>query len=272
MNPEDIIARYQTVYGQLRTGTAARVAAAWSRLGGPSDNNIDAFLTVVLPVVQGAEVATVRLVAGYMAAMLREATGTAAELALDTSQVTGKALRGVEPAEVYTRPIITMRSALAAGRDYKDALRIAGERASDTAETDVLLSQRAATDEIVQREPRIVGYRRVLTGRSCAFCATASTQRYHSEDLMPIHNRCDCGVAPIIGDRDTGQVINRGLLKDLKAASKGRGGSYADARHFTVNEDGELEFPKVAVHEHGELGPVLTDSADHFTGPQGLAA
>jgi hypothetical protein len=272
--PQDLIVRYQAVYGQLRTGTAARVGEAWARLGGPSDTNIEAFLAVVLPLVQGAEVATVRLVAGYMAAMARDITGTGTEAAIAIGAVTGEALRGVAPADVYTRPIITMRAALAAGKEYPDAFRIAQQRASTTAETDVLLAQRAATDEVIRQEPRIVGYRRVLTGRSCAFCATASTQRYHSDNLMPIHDRCDCGIAPIFGTRDPGNVINRGLLGDLKAAARDGGGNrdYWDQRHVTVEEDGTVNLPKVAVHEHGELGPVLTDAADHFTGPADVAA
>ena len=103
---------------------------------------------------------------------------------------------------------------------------------------------------------------------------------------MPIHNHCDCGVAPIIGERDPGQVINRQLLNDLK--SSGGSQSWKD-RSISVDEDGVIRHRRietvdgerrevfgdplnVAVRQHGELGPVLTDRAQHFAGPGSVAA
>ncbi len=44
----------------------------------------------------------------------------------------------------------------------------------------------------------------------------ASTQRYNSDNLMPLHTFCDCGVAPITGDVDPGRVVNEQLLRQLK--------------------------------------------------------
>lgn len=46
----------------------------------------------------------------------------------------------------------------------------------------------------------IVGYERVPDGGACVLCLTAAGQRYHSDDLMPIHDKCGCGVEPLTED------------------------------------------------------------------------
>ena len=160
-----------------------------------------------------------------------------------------------------------------------EGLRRAGGVAESAASTGVMLANREAAVQgfvavAAETGERVVGYRRVLTGASCAFCAAASTRRYRSEDLMPLHDHCDCDVAPIIGDRDPGNVINRDVLAELK----GRGPEYWKSKGF-VGDDGKPIDPAAAVEnddvpvgvaEHGELGPVLVDPADQFTGPDDL--
>lgn len=65
---------------------------------------------------------------------------------------------------------------------------------------------------------RIVGWRRVLNGVSCEWCALVATQRYRSAQSANFgHASCDCGVAPITGDVDPGRVINSDLLQEMKA-------------------------------------------------------
>ena len=126
---------------------------------------------------------------------------------------------------------------------------------------------------------RFTAHRRVLTGRSCMFCATASTQRYRVDQLMPLHNHCDCAVAPIIGDADPGQIINHDLLGSLKKAG---GSKYWKQRGLVdIDQDGNFlvagpggtsRVLQVAERQHGELGPVLVDRHDDFTSPADIAA
>lgn len=268
MNPQQVIARYLAAYTRLRTRTGAQILDAWRRLGGVDDATAQAWVAAAVPITAGAQTATASLVAGYIAVLAQAVTGAASRTAADPDAVTTEALRGVAATEVYMRPVITARRILSEGRPLSQALRIGGERARSTAETDILLAQRATTVDIAEREPRIVGYSRVLTGASCALCATASTQRYGSSDLMPIHNNCDCGVAPIWGDRDPGRVINRQLVADLREAAKTTGDrDYWRARHVTVDEDGTVRLPEPKIQQHGELGPVLTDASHEFAGP-----
>lgn len=63
----------------------------------------------------------------------------------------------------------------------------------------------------------IVGWRRVTEPGACEFCLLASTQRYHTKDLHPLHEHCRCSVAPVVGLKDPGHVLNKDLLQRLKA-------------------------------------------------------
>lgn len=273
MTPEEAIARYQATYGRLRADVVQRLLALWALHGGLTDANAERFTAAAVPVITGGQVAVARLVAGYFAVLARLVATSAPAAAIDPALVSTAALRGVPAAEVYRRPVVTARSAVAEGKPFAEAMRVGRDRLERIADTDVALAQRQATLEVIRTDDRIVGYRRVLTGSSCALCATASTQRYRKADLMPIHGRCDCGVAPIFGTADPGQVINRRLVKDLRAAAKRTGASdFATNRHITVADDGTVVFPRVATHTHGELGPTLTRAADDFTGPGDLAA
>lgn len=269
MTPAQIIARYQAMYGRLRAETVRRVLAVWDAYGGVSDADAERFVRAVVPIVEGAQVATAGLNAGYVATLVRAELGSAPSFA--ASDVTG--LRGVPTDEVYLRAIVAARTASSRGVRLAEALSAGRLRAESLVGTDLALAQREATMQVLGQDDRIVGYRRVLTGLSCAFCATASTQRYSTEDLMPIHNNCDCGVVPIIGLSDPGRVMNRQLVDDLKSAARTTGDEqYWKARHLTVDEDGTVNLPEVKVRQHGELGPVLTAKDHIFTGPDDLAA
>lgn len=272
MTPEQIVARYQALYGRLRTDTVARVLAAWDAYGGLSDADATRFVSVVVPLIEGAQTATGGLVAGYLSTLSRLLTGESDVEPPAAGALTTETLRGVPAAEVYRRPVVMARTAISDGKNFIDAVAAGRDRLEQIADTDVAMAQRQATMQIVSASGRMTGYRRVLTGRSCAFCATASTQRYHGPQLAPLHSRCDCGVAPIFGDTDPGQVINKRLLRDIKTAAKGKNADYWKSRHFTVGEDGSIEFPPIKVHNHGELGPVLSDAAHDFTGPAAVAA
>lgn len=266
-----LVAAYVVRHNRLRAAAGVAVARLWDRSAGLDDRGADGFATAAAQVAGAAQQQAAVNVDGYFAALLGVMAISGSPVGVDVEQVTGAAVRaGVEPVEVYRRAIVTARTAVSKGQPYLDAMRAGRDRASATAETDVALAQRAATVQVVEQQDRIVGFRRVLTGASCALCATASTQRYRRGDLMPIHARCDCGVAPIIGDSDPGRVINRRLVNDLKKASPN--GDFARDRHITVDDDGTVRLPDVTVRQHGELGPTLTDAHHDFTGPGDIAA
>lgn len=239
---EDLVAAQHRRYLQLQHRAADLTGRLWDEFGGPGDDNLAAFVGHVAPVVVGARQHTADLMAGYLSLVVRN------NVPVDVRSVIG-GLRGGTPLDiVYARPIITMRSALADGRDLTEASNVARDRATSTARMDVILANRAAAVDGMSRSDRIAGYRRVPTGNSCPYCVGAADQEYGSDELMPIHNNCDCGVAPIVGAHDPGRILNRSL-PDLGA-----------------------DAPTSAVHEHGELGPVLSDADHDFAGPDDVAA
>jgi len=67
--------------------------------------------------------------------------------------------------------------------------------------------------------------------------------------------------------------FNRQVLRNIKDANAGADRPYWEARHFRVDgTTGEVILPEVAVHEHGELGAVITDAAHAFSGPGDIPA
>jgi hypothetical protein len=137
---------------------------------------------------------------------------------------------GVDPQTVYRRPFVTVWSALGAGKLWQDAVAAGLNRATSTAAMDVQLASRAAFREVQAADDQIRGYTRVPDGGACAFCLEVAGAFVKSADAMPLHNRCGCSLEPVLSTQPTTPV-----------------------------PDG------VAVHEHGELGPVLTDPAHDFT-------
>lgn len=100
----------------------------------------------------------------------------------------------------------------------------------------------------------------------------ASTQMYRISDLMPIHPACDCGVSPISEAEFRGAVrggngalvLRPELLEQVHGAVEANG--LTPDRGARNPDYREL----VTVHEHGELGPVLSRTEHWFTGSADL--
>jgi len=254
-----LVARYGTRYDAIRRQVGVAVLRLWDRFGAIDD--LDAFAAPAAELSAAAQAQTAAVVDAYLASYL------------DTTPV------GVEPVirngadlvDVYRRAGVTARYRISQGADFDTAMAAARARAQNLATTDVVLAHQGAAAEVLA-ERRVVGYRRVLTGGSCKLCATASTQRYHADRLMPIHGHCDCRIAPIVGDDDPGHIINHQLLDRLQQSGpqywKAKG--FVDADGNPVNPTEIASVTDTAVREHGELGPMLTDARDTFTGPSGI--
>lgn len=239
-----VLAAYVAAKAALRAQVVAGVGTAWGALKSWRDTDIAGFADTVAPFVAAGQSQMASLTNGYLAASMAAAgAGTGMPTGVDPAAVTGSAVRtGVDPIDEYTRPGQTVWYQLSQGTPIEDAVAQGGRRAETLAATDLQLAATHAAQITLAKPPppapnglRVVGYRRVVTNaKACQLCKDAATQRYHSDDLMPIHPNCDCTVEPIVGTKDPGRRI------DLKT---------------------------VAVHHHGELGPVLAVRGQHFTGP-----
>jgi hypothetical protein len=251
----------------IRARVEQFVTTLWGGLGTYRDSDIARFVRALLPVVLGAQRQIAALTDSYLATLASAVLGGPARPAgISPAAVTGEALRGVAPSEVYARPGVTVWTALSKGASLSDAIEQGKRRALNIAMTDLQLARTHTARKVMSRDDRITGHRRVLTGREdCGLCVVASTQRYHRAELQPIHPGCDCDVAPIYGANDPGQVVDEGLLEQAHTAIQER---------FGKSDRGgrdPIDYRKVLlVRDHGELGPLLTVKGQAFTGPDDI--
>lgn len=260
-----VVLGYRSQVDQLRARTTRFVTAAWGSLDDYRDAEIDRFAQLVAPVVEGAQVRVAALTDAYLAAYETAVYGGRVA-PLGVPRDAAVALRGVDTVEVYRRPGVTVWTALSDGESFAGAVRKGLLRAEGLASTDVQLAKTHTSRRVLGSKGNVVGYRRVLEGgHSCGLCIVASTQRYRSEDLMPIHGGCSCSVQPIYGDRDPGQVIDPERLAGVHDAIAERFGAFdegaRDINDITSYRD------VLVTHDHGELGPILGVRGQDFTGP-----
>lgn len=169
-----------------------------------------------------------------------------------------------DPREVYGRVADQARRQIVAESATQErASRKALVRVAAIAETDITLAVREQWRKSGGLIPGITGFRRILhpelseTG-PCALCVVAADRVYKKQDLIPIHDRCVCEVLPVIGAMDPGINLN---ADDLAALYGAAGGTGAIGLHRV----------RVALTEHGELGPVLVNADQRFRGPADVA-
>jgi hypothetical protein len=248
-----VILSHQALVSRVRSRVIQYVKDTWRGLGSWRGADIDRFVGLIVPVVLSGQKQIGQLTNGYLDAMARLAGFTASPAIVPR---TGAALRGVDPTEVYRRPGRVIWNAISEGKPFAVALGLGSARLDQLLGMDMQLAQTSAAFDKISGDSRVVGYQRVLNSAApCELCQLASTQRYWREDLMPIHDHCSCSVAPLYGDRDPGQVINRDLLDQLNESSRA-----------TASID------DVAIRDHGEYGPVLTWKDQAFRGPEEVAA
>lgn len=251
---------------QVRARLEGFLRSTWGNLGAWRDADVQRWVNQALPVVLGAQRQVAALTDAYLAQLL--GTGPSG---VPFAEVTGAAVRGVDPGEVYQRPGKTVWTALSQGASLAAAVEAGATRAVSIAMTDLQLTKTHTSRRVLGAHDGVVGFRRTLTGvHSCGLCIVASTQRYHKGDLLPIHPGCDCGVDPITGAHDPGQVIDPTRLANVHDAIQERfSASNLGAREIPgqLTDKGEalLYRDALIVHTHGEIGPVLAVRGQHFT-------
>jgi hypothetical protein len=238
----------------------ARTFAA--TVNNPSDGVLVPFVERAAAVDNAYRQAGARAGAGYVQAYERAITGEQASNPIDLAEVRQGVRNGLPQADLWQRPVIRLRRLLADGMPLSDALVRAGAYAGDLQAANTGMALRNGSAAAMDASPRIVGYRRVTNAGACELCLLASTQRYTTGSLMPMHgDSCHCSTAPIIGKRDPGHVIEPEMLAELKALG-------IDSKASALAAYAE----RVKVREHGELGPQLTYASESFTGPSDLPA
>jgi hypothetical protein len=281
-------AAYFAATAALRSRLLGFVAMAYAAQGDYRDAAAEAFVLSVVPTVLAAQQVMAGITSAYLAHLIA-AAGGGTTTPVGISQDVLSSLRGVDPTEVYRRPYVQVWTELSRGKPLDTAVAAGERRAQSIAATDLQLAKTHAAQEVLSRDHRVVGYRRVLTGAtSCGLCVVASTVRYHKRDLLPIHPGCDCAIAPIIGSEDPGRMINSAILSDTANLDNLTPHGVNVYRHDDVLEfEGMLDsvhqavrdrfgqsatdarsidYRKViTVQQHSEIGPILTVSDHLFT-------
>lgn len=203
------------------------VERVWRGLPGHDRYDIDGWLEQVLPVVLSAQRASVALTEGYLAQSLERQP-----IGVDVEALIGSNVRnGTTPEEVYQRPFVTLWSGLKEGSMFEDAYDKALDRAKSSAATDVQLSMRATASAVQEADPGFFGFKRKADPDACTFCQLVDGAYVKRADAMPLHPFCGCGLEVLTQPHPHAALLPNG----------------------------------VAVHEHGELGPILADPAHDFT-------
>jgi hypothetical protein len=210
---------------RLRLAAVAGTERIWRGLPAYDEANVDQWLSQVLPLVTAAQRRSVSLTDGYLGRAMRRRP-----LGVSPDEILSGLRNGTPPEEVYRRPFVTLWSALE-GTPYLDAVAAGGARATGTAAMDVQLAMRGTAEAVNEADPNMYGFMRVADGGACAFCQEVDGAYVKSGDAMALHNNCGCGLEPL------------------------------DAPHSRA-----ASLPSgVTVHEHGELGAVLTSPEHDFT-------
>ena len=253
-SPEQIVAAHQKAVRAVRVKVEKYTRSVWAGKANFRDSDIDELVERIVPVVLGGQKQAASITDAYIAAIVGgKPVGVPNSIGS----------RGVDPDEVYRRPAATVYDQLSKGATFADAVAAGANRLQSLVGTDIQMAVRDQARESMVAN-NIVGYSRVLTGaENCALCEVAATQRYFAEELMPIHPGCDCGVAPIEGESDPGQVINAERLEEIHSSVEPFAGGYDRGGRSP-------DYRQIMVRDHGEYGPTLTWRTDKFTGPSDL--
>jgi hypothetical protein len=254
MGPRKDLTKANAKINTALTRNTGKVAGAlFASLGSWRDGDIAGYVDQVKPVLSGAKAQVTKSTVAYYGAVSKISGQKFVAPVVSATEMTTAALRnGATTEMVYARPFVEMRTALAKGSTVKGAIEAGARRANQLAQTEVALAKRAVGAKTRKANTNIVGYARTLTGaENCAMCYVASTQRYHSGDLLPIHPGCDCGEMPLYGNQDPGQVIDQARLDGTHESVQARfGESDLGAR--------APDYRDIMITKHGEMGPVLS--------------
>lgn len=244
------------------------VSAYWGALGSYRSEDAARLIAVLVPRVEAGQARIGALTDAYIARVAAQEFGGAINRGA-IPDLSTEALRGSPATDVYERPFAAVWSGLAAGKSVSDAVSAGAARLTAIAETNLQLAKTHSARNVLQRL-RVPYYERVVTGnKSCALCILASTQRYHSASLLPIHPGCDCTIRPGRAS-GTDQVLDPDLVDQLHASIKERFGSFDAGGRDVGLGTGRDYSDLVVVHQHGEIGPMLTVRGQHWDGPSAV--
>jgi hypothetical protein len=259
-NRPELTDAYHKLTGMHLDGAGLVAKNQFLKLGSWRDEDIQRYAGAMIPEMDNAK----RTMANYTSSYYGKVAGLDGKklkkLSVPATKLVTENLRNGTTADmVWERPFKEMWGSLKKGNNFTDSLNLGAARANSIARTEMQLAKREAGLYVRNGNSNIVGYLRTLSGaENCGMCYLASTQRYNRGDLLPIHPGCDCGETPIFGDTDVGQIIDDERLNATHEAVAERFGQFDTGGR-------EIDYRKITIHNHGELGPYLGVKGQKFT-------
>lgn len=201
------------------------VERIWNGLPAYDEANVPQWLGQVVPLVTAGQRQSVALTEAFLARSLKRQP-----IGVNPDDVISSVRPGVAPEEQWRRPFVTVWTALSKGSPYVDAVGSGLARADGMAAFDIQASMRATAGAVQRADPQIQRWQRVADGGACAFCQEVDGAILMNADALPLHNNCGCSIEPLL------EVVPTTPTPSA-----------------------------VAIHDHGEMGPMLTDPAQSFT-------
>lgn len=236
---------YMNATGRVRASVLHAVAAAWEQTPELRDADVGRLVERLAPQVIAGQLQLANLTSAFLAQQAALLRGIPVKPArVDRKEILG-VRAGIPIEELLHRPAVTVYTELAVGATYENARKAGFHRLISIAGTQLQLAKTHQARKALETSGATY-FRRVLSGsENCKICVLAATQRYRTGRLADIHPGCDCGVEELPRGETPERIIDPQLLKAVNSLT---------------DEDGKPLGTRdlITVHEHGELGPVLT--------------
>ena len=223
-------------------------------------DKIDRLTALMMPAVEAGQLQVADLTNAHLSNLFGVEHPPASQLSMF-------ARPGVDKQAELARPFWTAVKESKKGKPLEEALKAGERRLGKMVDTDLQMAKVRQSREVL-KAGHIQRYARVTGPKPCWLCSVASTQTYYTEDLLPIHPGCDCSVKPVPLQEESLQedFDPEQLLLDTNEQTKMMGALIEDGAGIRQFRD------RVAVRQHGEIGPTLTWKHQNFTGPDQVAA
>jgi len=245
--PTLLTLNYQDALRRTRHAVGDAVGKHWDALGHYDKADVPRFVAAVKPIVKAGQARAIALSDAYLAKLTKTPTP-----GIDPSLVSGAAVRnGVSPDDEYEAPFVNVWTSLKNDGDWQAAVQSGRDRAVSSSLMDVALSTMASyvlfgqmNNSQADESGQIVAWRRVAEAGCCEFCQEIDGAHTGPDTPQPLHNRCGCTAEPIYGrSRPEGKYLDAGTTIGV-----------------------------TTIQDHGELGLVITQKGDSFTGPEAVVS
>lgn len=234
-----ITTEYQNGLSRIQEEVKNYVVQKWRDLPAHRSADMNFFIDDILPLVKAGQEHAIALTDAYMSHIMG-----GSPIGLDSNAIISHIRPGTLPPEVIGRSFETVWSAIES-IGYDNALAKGEARLASTVTMDIAMSAREAAKAYGLSSDRVAGFLRRLYPGCCSFCVDIDGAYVRSDDASPLHNNCRCTLVPV-------EV-----------------GSEESKREFTDLSPGSI-IGNTEIQEHGELGPMITNKRDHFTGPNAI--